>query len=77
MTGSSAPHRSFWIDQLADPEVEPPIAGDTRADVAVMGGGYVGLWTAIRIKWLDPSCDVLVLEAGICPFLRRLVLLRA
>ena len=31
-----------------------------------MGGGYAGLWTAIRIKEREPSCDVVVLEQDIC-----------
>jgi len=31
-----------------------------------VGGGYVGLWTALGIKRLDPSCDVAVLEQDIC-----------
>ena len=31
-----------------------------------MGGGYVGLWTAIRIKERQPDCDVVVLEQDIC-----------
>ncbi len=31
-----------------------------------MGGGYAGLWTAIRIKQREPSCDVVVLEQDIC-----------
>jgi glycine/D-amino acid oxidase-like deaminating enzyme len=37
-----------------------------RADVAIIGGGYVGLWTAIRIKEREPECDVVVLEQDIC-----------
>ncbi|MDZ4863299.1 MAG: FAD-dependent oxidoreductase, partial [Gemmatimonadota bacterium] len=36
------------------------------ADVAIVGGGYVGLWTALRIKELEPACDVIVLEQDIC-----------
>ena len=36
------------------------------ADVAIIGGGYVGLWTALGIKRLDPACDVVVLEQDIC-----------
>ncbi|MEP7344062.1 MAG: FAD-binding oxidoreductase [Gemmatimonadaceae bacterium] len=43
-----------------------PLEVDIRADVAIVGGGYVGLWTAIRIKELEPSCDVVVLEQDIC-----------
>ncbi len=37
-----------------------------RADVAIIGGGYVGLWTALRIKAQSPSTDVVVLEQDIC-----------
>jgi len=44
----------------------PPLEGETRADVAIVGGGYVGLWTALGIKRLDPGCDVVVLEQDIC-----------
>ena len=32
----------------------------------VPGGGFVGLWSAIRIKQADPACDVVVLEQDIC-----------
>jgi glycine/D-amino acid oxidase-like deaminating enzyme len=34
--------------------------------VAIVGGGYVGLWTAIRIRQREPSCSVSVLEADVC-----------
>ena len=40
--------------------------GDQRAEIAILGGGYVGLWTALRIKALEPSRDVAVLEQDIC-----------
>ncbi len=61
------PHRSLWLrEALAGQEALPPLEGDARADVAVVGGGYVGLWTAIRIKELEPACDVLVLEQDVC-----------
>lgn len=61
------PHRSFWLQQVTgDAPDAPPLHGADRADVAVMGGGYVGLWTAITIKRLEPACDVVVLEGDIC-----------
>ena len=66
MAGSTAPHRSFWLRQAGPAQPQPPIAGDTRADITIVGGGYVGLWTALRIKSLDPGCDVLVVEADVC-----------
>ncbi|HEY4231263.1 MAG TPA: FAD-binding oxidoreductase [Thermoanaerobaculia bacterium] len=34
--------------------------------MAILGGGYVGLWTAIRIRQQDPGCDVVVLEQDVC-----------
>ena len=60
-------HRSFWLSEtLGDAPDEPPLQGAARADVAIVGGGLVGLWTAIRIKERDPACDVVVLEQDIC-----------
>ena len=62
------PHRSLWLDEALSPGelAAPPLEGAARADVAIMGGGYAGLWTAIRIKQREPSCDVVVLEQDIC-----------
>ncbi|ADB49245.1 FAD dependent oxidoreductase [Conexibacter woesei DSM 14684] len=45
---------------------ERPLDGDVRCDVAIVGGGYTGLWTALRLKEAEPSLRVVVLEAGIC-----------
>jgi len=50
----------------ADAPQAPPLRGEAAADIAIVGGGYVGLWTAIRLKELDPACDVVVLEQDIC-----------
>jgi putative aminophosphonate oxidoreductase len=60
-------HRSFWLEEVAgDAPDEPALSGDARADVAILGGGYVGLWTALEVKRHEPSCDVAVLEQDIC-----------
>lgn len=60
-------HRSLWLQEaLGNAPAAPPLRGATRADVAIIGGGYVGLWTAIRIKEQDPACDVVVLEQDVC-----------
>jgi glycine/D-amino acid oxidase-like deaminating enzyme len=42
------------------------LEGDLRADVCICGGGYSGLWTAIRLKELEPALDVVLLEADVC-----------
>ena len=40
----------------------PSLRGETRADLAVVGGGYTGLWTAVRAKQRDPGRRVVLLE---------------
>jgi glycine/D-amino acid oxidase-like deaminating enzyme len=42
------------------------LRGNLEVDVAIIGGGFVGLWTAITLKELEPSASVAVLEAGRC-----------
>ncbi|MCC7032750.1 MAG: FAD-dependent oxidoreductase [Acidobacteria bacterium] len=60
-------HRSLWLQEVdGDAPKAPPLSGRGRADVAIIGGGYVGLWTAIRIKQAQPACDVVILERDIC-----------
>src|SRR5580704_18767937 len=57
----------LWMEQvLPDGSTTEPLRESTRADVAIIGGGYVGLWTAIHIKQLQPACDVAIIEQGIC-----------
>jgi glycine/D-amino acid oxidase-like deaminating enzyme len=56
---------SYWLRDpapgLGDP---PPAAGDCVAvDVAIVGGGFTGLWTALHLTETDPSLSVAVLEA--------------
>ncbi len=52
----------FWLDRTDRPEPRPPLAGDTSADLAVVGGGFTGLWTAIHAKEEDPGRDVILVE---------------
>ena len=60
-------HRPFWLQETAgDAPDAPALRGLVKTDVAIIGGGYVGLWTAIRIKQHEPGCDVVVLEQDIC-----------
>ena len=67
MPSLPTPHRSLWLQQVAgDAPDAPSFAGTGKADVAMLGGGFVGLWTAIRIKEHAPDCDVVVLEQDIC-----------
>jgi glycine/D-amino acid oxidase-like deaminating enzyme len=61
--------RSLWVDEAlaAEPETAiTPLAGGHLTDVLIIGGGYTGLWTALRIKELEPSTSVTILEADVC-----------
>jgi glycine/D-amino acid oxidase-like deaminating enzyme len=67
-----APGRAppWWLtDALAAEGVVAPaprLAGDAEADVAIVGGGYAGLWTALELRRREPSLRVTLLEAEIC-----------
>jgi glycine/D-amino acid oxidase-like deaminating enzyme len=54
----------FWLDSPAAPAAQPPLTGSVSCDLAVVGGGYTGLWTALLAKERDPALDVVVVEAG-------------
>ncbi len=54
---------SYWFDSLgAEPELRSPLPGDREVDVAIVGGGFTGLWTAYYLMRADPSCRVAVIE---------------
>lgn len=63
---------SWWMEEAsADPALEadrdcPPLIGETTADVAILGGGYTGMWTAWFLKEREPALDVVLLEAQTC-----------
>ena len=54
----------FWLDGAQAPALRPALAGAESCDLAVVGGGFSGLWTALLAKEQDPTADVVVLEAG-------------
>jgi len=62
-------HRSLWLEEALAVDDRGPAAaleGEQTADVCIVGGGYTGLWTALRIKDLEPGCDVAIVEADVC-----------
>ena len=63
---------AWWFEQALAAEGNPPAApalsGETTADVAIVGGGYTGLWTALALRERDPALRVVLLEAEICGY---------
>ena len=61
---------SWWLEQAlaaeGDPAPAPPLGADATVDVAIVGGGYTGLWTALALRERDPGRRVALVEAEIC-----------
>jgi glycine/D-amino acid oxidase-like deaminating enzyme len=58
--------RSFWLQDIAAEPVTEPLQGSAQTDIAIVGGGFCGLWTALRIKEQSPEARVTILEADFC-----------
>lgn len=58
--------QGWWLEEAGDVVPARPLEGDASADVVVVGGGYLGLWTAWHLLALEPGLDVLLLEAALC-----------
>ncbi|WP_322404679.1 FAD-binding oxidoreductase [Massilia luteola] len=61
-------YRGFWYAQALDRDgaLAPALEGTTQADVCIIGGGYLGLWSAIRLKKGNPALDVVIIEKDRC-----------
>jgi glycine/D-amino acid oxidase-like deaminating enzyme len=61
--------QSLWLDQLPERGASrPPLDGDVDVDVAIVGAGYGGLWTAYSLLVADASLRVLVVEREVVGF---------
>lgn len=73
-TVASATTGALWLDRLDPPIKARPsltaLGSDAPAqvDVAIIGGGYSGLWTAYYLAKLNPALSILVIEREFCGF---------
>src|SRR5438105_5438524 len=63
----------MWLDEALASEAaagqdasSPQLEGQVTADVCIVGGGYTGLWAALRGKELAPPLDVVLVERDLC-----------
>jgi glycine/D-amino acid oxidase-like deaminating enzyme len=60
---------SYWHDSADDDFTpRPQLTGKVDADVAIVGAGYTGLWTAYYLKREQPGLGVVVVEAEVAGF---------
>ncbi len=62
------PHSLWWSTLEAPITPRPPLRRHLDVDVAVVGGGFTGLWTARELLRRDPTLRVAVLEQSVCGF---------
>jgi glycine/D-amino acid oxidase-like deaminating enzyme len=57
---------SWWLEDADDGQRSAPLARDLDVDVAIVGGGFTGLWTALALREAVPEKTVALLEAEFC-----------
>ena len=46
---------SYWLATRREYTPSPALEGEHKADIAIIGGGFTGLWTSIFLKELAPG----------------------
>ncbi len=60
---------SLWHETSGDDLLpRPSLPGDVDVDVAIVGAGFTGLWTAYYLSERDPSLRIAVLEREVAGF---------
>lgn len=61
---------SWWLQEALEFEGSPPplaaLEGNHDVDVAIVGGGYTGLWTALLLRERAPDLRIALVEAEVC-----------
>ncbi|HET8599062.1 MAG TPA: FAD-binding oxidoreductase [Segeticoccus sp.] len=60
---------SLWLETCEDDLTRrPALSGPTDVDVAIVGAGFTGLWTAYYLSRIDPTLRIAVLEREFAGF---------
>ena len=57
---------AWWLRDADDGDRSAPLDRDLDVDVAIVGGGFTGLWTALALRALPEPPRVALLEAEFC-----------
>jgi glycine/D-amino acid oxidase-like deaminating enzyme len=66
--GAETESVSYWLDSLGPIQVRDPLDGDLEVDVAVVGAGFTGLWTAYELQRREPGLRIAILESKFAGF---------
>ena len=59
---------SYWVASEGSPQPRPPLPGSIEVDVAIVGAGLTGLWTAYYLKQADPDLQIALIEKEFAGF---------
>ena len=61
--------QSYWLDSIEESlEPRPSLEQELQCDVAIVGAGFTGLWTAYFLKQHAPDLDIVIVEKEIAGF---------
>ena len=56
----------YWLEVAAPAADFSRQVGESRCDLAIVGGGFTGLWTALLARQRYPDRRIVLLEAQRC-----------
>ncbi len=56
----------YWLAEAGGIEAQPALREAIEADVCIVGGGFLGLWTAWFLAQQQPGLELVLLEAELC-----------
>ena len=62
-------YQPYWFNKAFKEQnvsPQPTLLNDIDCQVCIVGGGFTGLWTAIKLKQKSPSLNIVIIEKGIC-----------
>ncbi len=69
MAASQYRRLSLWHDTIDDDWTpRPTLDGDTDVDIAIVGAGYTGLWTAYWLSEFQPDARIIVIDSQVAGF---------
>ena len=56
----------YWFTTVPKADPCPILPGNTRCDLAIIGGGFTGLWSALHARLRHPDAEIMLFEATLC-----------